>query len=198
MKKIFALVVALVAAVSVNAQNAGEKFFKPMVGATLSTFTSADDAKMKFGIAAGAELGYFVADPFVLTAGVLVSMQGSGYKNTDHFKDYTTTTTYINVPILANYYIAPGFALKAGIQPGFLISAKDKGETNVAGSWQEFDHSGTDGMKTFDLAIPLGLSYEFSDFVIDARYNLGISKVFEVGDAKNAVIMLTLGYKVPF
>ena len=198
MKKIFALVVALVAAVSVNAQSAGEKFFKPMVGATLSTYTSADNSKMKFGIAAGAEFGYFVADPFALTAGLLVSMQGSGYKDTEYTKDYSGTTTYINVPILANYYIAPGFALKAGIQPGFLISAKSEGKEKVGGSWQEFDHSGTDGMKTFDLSIPIGLSYEFSDFVIDARYNLGLSKVFEVGDPKNSVIMLTLGYKVPF
>lgn len=198
MKKIFALVVALVAAVSVNAQSAGNMFFKPMVGATLSKYTSVDETKMKVGLVAGGELGYFATNQLALTGGLLVSMQGSGYENTSVTKDYSTTATYINVPLLANFYVAPGFAIKAGIQPGFLISAKDKGKTNVAGSWHEFDHSGTDGMKTFDLAIPLGLSYEFSDFVIDARYNLGISKVFEVGDAKNAVIMLTLGYKVPF
>jgi hypothetical protein len=44
----------------------------------------------------------------------------------------------------------------------------------------------------------MGLSYEFSDFVIDARYNLGLTNVNKASDvkAKNAVIMLTLGYKI--
>ena len=51
-------------------------------------------------------------------------------------------------------------------------------------------------MKKFDLSIPLGLSYEFSDFVIDARYNLGLTKIAEDMDGKNSVIMLTVGYKI--
>ena len=194
MKKIFALVVALVAAVSVNAQSAGNMFFKPMVGATLSKYTSADDAKMKFGIAAGAELGYFVADPFALTAGVLVSMQGSGYKNTDHFKDYTTTTTYINVPILANYYIAPGFALKAGIQPAFKVSAKAKFEGSYSGSKMS-EEENIDGTKGFYLSVPFGLSYEISNVVIDARYNLGVTKAIKDIDSKHSWFTFTLGYK---
>ena len=100
MKKIFALVVALVAAVSVNAQSAGDKFFKPMVGATLSKYTSVDETKMKVGLVAGAELGYFATNQLAFTGGLLVSMQGSGYEDTSVTKDYSTTATYINVPLL--------------------------------------------------------------------------------------------------
>ena len=58
--------------------------------------------------------------------------------------------------------------------------------------------------ETFDLSIPLGISYEISDFVIDARYNLGVTNVLKEnkgwtwdGKARNSVIMLTLGYKIP-
>ena len=112
-------------------------------------------------------------------------------------KDEKNTLTYLNVPILANYYVAPGLAIKAGVQPGFLLSRKWKGEENIDGKWVKFDESGTDGLKKFDLSIPIGLSYEISDFVIDARYNLGLTKIVEHYDGKNSVIMLTLGYKIP-
>ena len=54
--------------------------------------------------------------------------------------------------------------------------------------------------KEFDLSIPVGLSYEFSDFVIDARYNIGVTNLSKLDLAKprNSVIMLTVGYKIPF
>ncbi len=89
--------------------------------------------------------------------------------------------------------------MKAGIQPGFLLSHKSK--YTILGEKEE--NTSTDELKTFDLSIPLGLSYEFSDFVIDARYNLGLTKVNKDNklldkDMKNSVIMLTLGYKIPF
>jgi hypothetical protein len=44
----------------------------------------------------------------------------------------------------------------------------------------------------------LGLSYEISNFVIDARYNLGLTKIADHFDGKNSVIMLTFGYMIPF
>lgn len=200
MKKLIVMaVVALMATMSANAQ---QMFLKPMVGGTLATVTGdyTDDAKMKLGLVGGAEFGYQVADPFAVTVGALVSMQGAGQKDTDFYRDASTTLTYLNIPIMANYYVIPGLALKAGIQPGFMLSAKSKGDEHVGGGWVEYDHSGTDGYKTFDLSIPLGLSYEFSDFVVDARYNLGLTNINDNDHIKhkNSVIMLTLGYKIPF
>ena len=51
--------------------------------------------------------------------------------------------------------------------------------------------------KTVDLSIPIGLSYEFSNFVIDGRYNWGLTKVAKDSDSKNSVFQNTLGYKLP-
>ena len=198
MKKIFLMaVVAMMATMSVNAQ---QMFLKPMVGATLSKVTDVDNAKFKVGVVGGAEFGYYLSDPFAVTAGLLVSMQGSGYKDTPQLKDYSSTTTYINVPILANYYIIPGLAIKAGIQPGFLVSQKTKGSEFYDGRWDDFENTDTDNMKKVDISIPVGLSYEFSNIVIDARYNLGLTKILDVEhvDSKNSVFMFTLGYKIPF
>ena len=57
-----------------------------------------------------------------------------------------------------------------------------------------------DAYEKIDFAIPLGASYEISDFVIDARYNLGLTDIAKSNLAKvhNSVIMLTIGYKIPF
>ena len=52
-----------------------------------------------------------------------------------------------------------------------------------------------DDAKTVDLSIPVGLSYEYSNFVFDARYNFGVTKVADDADSKNSVFQFTLGYK---
>ena len=189
----------MVATLSANAQ---QMFIKPMVGGTLSTLTGdTDGAKMKIGLVGGAEFGYNINDMFAVTAGALVSMQGAKSDDTPLIKDVSTTLTYLNIPFLANVYVAPGLAIKAGLQPGFLLSQKAKGDMLIGNnSWEEFEKTGTDGLKKFDLSIPLGLSYEISDFVIDARYNLGLTNINDGNDekVKNGVIMLTVGYKIPF
>ena len=192
-------VAAFMVTISANAQN---MFLKPMVGGTLATITGdgTDNAMMKLGLAAGAEFGYYVTEPLAITAGALVSMQGANMKDNyvPGYTDASSTLTYLNIPILANYYVAPGLALKAGVQPGFLLSRKYKYTMNG----HEHEFTDKDGLKTFDFSIPLGISYEISDFVIDARYNLGLSNVVDSDNSdysqKNSVIMLTLGYKIPF
>jgi hypothetical protein len=52
-------------------------------------------------------------------------------------------------------------------------------------------------VKSFDFSIPVGLSYEFSNFVVDARYNWGLTKTIDgLGDGtKNSVLQFTFGYK---
>jgi len=182
-------VAALMATTSIHAQNAGEMFLKPMVGPTLTTMTGdgVEDAKMKFGVAAGVEFGYDFSDNFGLSIGALYTMQGA--KN----DIASVKLEYINVPILANVYVTKGLALKAGPQIGFMTKAKSD------------DFNMKPLCNKVDFSIPVGISYEFSNFIIDARYNFGISKINknEVdgwrshGSARNGVIMLTVGYKIP-
>lgn len=188
MKKLFMLAVAaMLATMSVNAQ---QMFIKPMVGGTLTTFSGdVHNNKVKVGLVAGAEFGYNFAENMGVTVGALYSMQGSAIKDVDD----KIKMNYLNIPVLFNYYIIPGLAIKAGVQPGFLMSSK-YGDTDMK------DYS-----KKFDLSIPMGLSYEISDFVIDARYNLGATNflkdnngLFWDGKARHSVIMLTVGYKIPF
>ena len=55
-------------------------------------------------------------------------------------------------------------------------------------------------LKKFDLAIPLGASYEYKNVVFDVRYNLSVLRLNKDDwdkNIRNSVIQFTLGYKLP-
>ena len=188
MKKLFLMAVMALATVSSFAQHAVGTFtIQPKVGLNLANLTDAD-GDIRAGVAAGVEFEYQVSDIFSLSAGALYSMQGC--KFTEDKVDYTSKLDYINVPILANVYVVKGLAVKLGIQPGFNVTHKASAE--VEGTKVSSDLS---GVKSVDFSIPVGLSYEINNFVIDARYNLGVNKIADDADSKNSVFQFTLGYK---
>ena len=49
-------------------------------------------------------------------------------------------------------------------------------------------------METFLVEVPLGISYEWQSWVIDARYNWGLSRINKSND-HNSVTQITVGYK---
>lgn len=175
MKKLFVMAAMVLSSVGAFAQQAaGTTTIQPKVGLNVATIADGD---WKAGFAAGAELQHQATDKVGIAVGALYSAQG--FKK-DHF---TWTPGYINVPITLNYYVAQGFALKAGVQPGFMVAKDDMSD---------------DAVKTFDLSIPLGMSYEYQNLVFDARYNIGCTKVFKHShsdEGYNNVIQITVGYK---
>ena len=191
MKKMFLTAAMMLASVATFAQNAvGQITIQPKVGLNIANVTDADDADARIGLAAGAEFEYGVTDMIGVSAGLVYSMQG--YKTTVEGVDATMKLDYLNVPILANVYVAPGLAVKLGVQPGFKLSSKVKMEGSGISIEGESDD---DGVKGFDLAIPVGVSYQYQNIVLDARYNWGVTKVFDDVDSKNSVFQITLGYK---
>jgi hypothetical protein len=217
MKKIMMIAAMMVAAVTANAQNeVGQITLKPTVGMNIASMTKTEgDSKVRVGIAAGVEAEYGITESFSLSAGLLYSMQGvkgNGSFDLDFFDEYfnyvgdaeytgkaTVKLDYINIPILANYYVIPGLAIKAGIQPAFNVSKKVKFEGDViAGNMKKpvnVDEKINDGVKAFQFAIPVGISYEYKNFVLDARYNIGVTKAFKYTDSRHSVFQITLGYK---
>lgn len=191
MKKMFLTAAMMLASVATFAQNAvGQITIQPKVGLNIANVTDADDADARIGLAAGAEFEYGVTDMIGVSAGLIYSMQGAKFSEGN--VDTTVKLDYLNVPILANVYVVPGLAVKLGVQPGFKLSSKVKMEgsgTSIEGE------SDDDGVKGFDLAIPVGVSYQYQNIVLDARYNWGVTKVFDDGDSKNSVFQITLGYK---
>ena len=56
-----------------------------------------------------------------------------------------------------------------------------------------------DAYEKTNISIPIGISYEFSNFVFDARYNLSVTKINKNSDSNNKyrsdLFQITVGYK---
>ncbi|MBP5798357.1 MAG: outer membrane beta-barrel protein [Prevotella sp.] len=56
----------------------------------------------------------------------------------------------------------------------------------------------TDVCKSFDWGIPVGLSYEYKNISLDARYYFGLTKIDKTenpDNAQNRYLSITLGYR---
>lgn len=180
MKKLFVMAAMVLSSVCAFAQQAaGTVTLQPKVGLNVSTI---GDNDWKAGFAAGAELQYQVSGNLGLAVGALYSVQGFKTKDIEiaghSVEGEKWNPGYINIPVTLNYYPVTGLAIKAGLQPGFMVNKDD-----------------AEGVKTFDLSIPVGLSYEYQNIVFDARYNIGVTKVADNWDHYNNVIQITVGYK---
>ncbi len=162
------------------------------------------------GFAIGAEVGYQVDTRIAITAGLFYSRQGFQRGVSLEYPDnilYIEDNSgmkldYLNVPILVNVYLFKGFAIKAGIQPGFLLSAKDVEDVTGKGVAAGYDKHASTDIKDYcnkvDFSIPVGISYEFNNgIVIDGRYNFGLANIAKEDgvSAKNSVFQLGVGYK---
>lgn len=189
MKKGLFAALMMFSSVGAFAQHAVGSFnLQPKIGVSIANLTDMKDSDPRVGLVAGVEGEYQASDIFSVSAGVLYSMQGAK-ANIGNLIDATNRLDYINVPIMANVYVVKGLAVKLGVQPGFNVSNKLK-----VNNLDAFDNPFAKA-QSVDFSIPVGVSYEYSNFQLDARYNLGLTKVFENGKDKNSVFQITLGYK---
>ena len=204
MKKI--ILVALAAIVSTGAF--AQKFeWGVKAGLNLAKITdSGDEAKMRTGLAAGVFGEYVINDLFGIQAELLYSMQGLMFKESEGditIKD-VLKGDYINLPILAKFYVLEGLSVDVGPQFGYMVSLKntlsgipaefeDEDEGMVNGTTDLYKE---DGVKKFDISVGMGLTYKLN-FGLDvfARYNLGLTKVSEGDKSKNSVIQVGVGYR---
>ena len=186
----------MVATVAAKAQfEPGTFTLQPKVGVTLATISS-DDSKFKFGMAAGIEGQYQLNNWFGLSAAVMYSQQGAKAKN----YDVKVNTEYINIPVMAKFYVTKGLSLNVGLQPGFMTKAKAKGDGRTIDV--------KSNCNKVDFSIPMSIAYEFENGLsFEARYATGLTNVgkdaFDSTSSswdktfqnKNEVFMLTVGYK---
>ena len=199
MKKILSLIAALCVATASFAQgDPGSISVTPRVGLSMAAMSNLEKSKLRLGVVAGADVQYQLGEVLALSGGVYYQQQGSKFG--DNEASCTYKNDYINVPILLNAYIVKGLAVKLGVQPGFLVSAKLNGKINVPGF--SFDESGKikEYCNTVDFSIPVGVSYEFMHVVLEARYNWGLTKVFKKDtifpdNSRNSVFQVSLGYR---
>lgn len=190
MKRLTMMAVLAIAALTANAQNTqhevGEITIQPKAGLAIGSLSGkytyvGEKAKLRFGLSAGMEAEYYANNCFSISAGVNYDQQGWKIDNVTHKLDY------LNIPVLANYYVTRGLAVKIGVQPGFLLNARE-GSNTVKSDY-----------KSFNFSIPIGISYEYQNFVLDARSNWSVVRANKNYDDENKwrsdLVTFTIGYK---
>ena len=114
MKKLMMIAALMLMSVGAFAQQSTGTFsIIPKAGINLSNVAGdVSGNSIKIGLVAGAEAMYQVNPLIGLSAGLLYSMQGCESENSAK-----ANYDFLNIPVLANFYVAPNFALKVGIQP---------------------------------------------------------------------------------
>lgn len=167
--------------------NAQETKFGVKAGLNLADWSGDEadgiDSRVSFHVGGFAEIK--VSDKFAVQPELLYSSQGGKADGGTYNVDY------INIPIMAKFYVAEKFSIEAGPQVGFLMSAKAKPDSGD-------DQDIKDELKSTDFGVNLGLGYNITENIsAGLRYNLGLSQVVDADnvDIKNNVFSLSVGYK---
>jgi hypothetical protein len=181
--------------------------FGVKAGVNLANLTGDFDPSIKVGFHVGGFMEYKVSKKFTIQPELLYSTQGAKYNSTEVGDNISVSgetnikLAYLNLPVMAKYYISNKFSLEAGPQIGFLLSAKNEFDFTGIYLGEPISVSGEEDIKydlnSIDFGINFGAGYDFNDKIsLGLRYNLGLSDVsdFYYFD-KNSVIQLSLGYK---
>ena len=233
----------LFAAISLSTMTAaaqnkvGEFSLKPMIGINVSDLSSDEEVnyKAKVGFTEGMEAEYGVTPWLGVSLGAMYSQQGAKYEaslgqlgvNEEGRKVAVIIglkgklkADYINMPLLANFYVWKGLSVKTGLQVGFLVNDKMSVNGAVAGfteipadqliqedlsissatstSLSTFSFEESDICKSVVFGIPVGLSYEYKNITLDARYYFGLTRMDDAEEdpaVRNRCLSITLGYK---
>ena len=208
MKRIVLMMALMAGVLGAQAQHeVGTWSVTPKVGANLSKLSEQEmiyeglnsqaeaNAKYKFGLTAGAEAEYQAWQQVAVSAGVFYSNEGYTYGKIKDMEKLSQSLHFVSVPLLLNFYIEPnllpGLALKAGVQLGYLLSAKQH--------YGSVTNTVTDNYKRVNVSIPAGISYTYRGFTADFRYNIGVANLCNVDvidrSWRTGSFWLTLGYQ---
>jgi len=155
-----------------------------LLGAQKASIFGGESWKDPLGIQVGAILPVAnIANSMNFRVEANLSMQGAKWEEFD--LEGRTNLLYVNAPLVIRYQTKSGFFGEAGLQPGLLVSAKDKYE----GTTDDY----MDHMNKFDLGLPLGIGYEFRNkFGVGLRVIPGLTDITKDEDEKDSNFVVAL------
>ncbi|EHQ44036.1 porin family protein [Myroides odoratus] len=175
--------------------------FRVKSGLNISNISDDSDSKSKAGFHIGAAAEIFVTDKFSIQPELQYSMQGAKGKNDLLIEGVRVTNmqvnmNYINVPVMAKYYVAEGFSIQAGPQLGFLVKAESTADLRLGNEKTSITNNIKSMTNKVDFGLNFGVAYDLSfGLFFDARYNLGLTDILKDADGQHRVFQLGVGYK---
>jgi hypothetical protein len=233
MKKLFSIFIFLFTITSVYAQKpiqfgvkGGLNLSGYLANDELNLYQ--DNTTAKAGLNAGFYSIIPITDRFAIQPEILYSQQGVNFVEPEAYVDYTyvdgffgpdfvisevgtygdveaqENLHYLNVPVLANIYLAPGLSLQLGPQFGFLLNGTarfDANNENLAGIITDYDDhiEITDDLSPVSLAASAGIQADLtSDLLLGLRYTFGLTDVADTSaddiSISNQVGQFYVGY----
>ncbi len=198
--KIFATAIVFASALTANAQaeadNTEDKSvsFGVKGGVNFATVNGDDidspDSRTSFHVGALVEVP--VSDMFSVQAEAMYSGKGFDfdYEGSDGDKA-ELQLDYIDVPVLAKFYLTEGLSLEAGPQLSFLINEElDLNPNSDSGDFP------LDDAESIDFGLAGGLTFQTNfGMLATGRYVYGLSDVYKDVDVHNSTFQIGIGYK---
>lgn len=169
---------------TVGAAMAQKRFtFGPKVGFDITHLWGEGASHgVKAGYQAGLFMEYRCTSQFAIAPEVVFAAQGGTQDKT------TRHLNYINVPVMFKFYVAPAFSIDLGPQVGFNVYSK------MSNSGVPLDFK--KDTKDIDFGVGLGATYNITnDVFVQARYTMGMTKVYEYQKGKNGNAQIAIGYR---
>ncbi len=205
-KSILLVAIVLFGYTAVNAQE--YVMFGAKGGVNFSTFSgdgsnAFNDPKGRTSFHLGLVAEIPMSDKFSIQPEVLYSGQGYDISERNNGNDIEYQLDYINVPVIAKFYVFEGFALEAGPQVGFLVNSEIDSDPSSVNDNNSISLN-EDQFNKVDFGVALGASYKFrGGFFASGRYNIGLrdiyddsfaNNIFSGAEAKHSVINLGVGF----
>ncbi len=153
------------------------------LGFAKHTICGSDKWEDPAGVQAGVVYPFYRINDFIdLRVEANMSMQGAKWEESDIRG--RTNLLYINTPVMARYRTDFGLYAEAGLQSGFLISARE-----YKGTVENYKKN----IRSMDLGIPIGIGYEFrNNFGIGIRIIPGFTDITRYSSAYDRNFVMAL------
>lgn len=195
MKKIYALLFAVMFALTASAQISWN--VKGGIGLSKMSDTQEVDGEFKLAGKIGAGVEMPISPRWSIMPSLEFALKGAELKDDDYYNNGKISLTYIQLPILAKYLLAPLGRSVISLKAGPYIAYGLSGSNDVAEKWGWYDdiYESMDDAKRIDFGLVLGANVEFSRLVFGFEYESGLIKQSAQETWRNTAAYLTLGYK---
>lgn len=183
--------------------------------------------KRKSSFAVGADFQYQASRNFAWVWGIAYAQLRSSLELKEsnpaadfNIYDAVNTSNYIQLPMMAKLYIHKGLSIQTGLQFDWHLKSKvdldysfhdirlsgDNGK-QLSAAVNDYDYvvevcePHMDKVEKFELALPMGISYEYRNLVASALYSIALTRSakasgWDSAEYRNSTFMFTLGYRI--
>ena len=187
MRRTHALAAALALTLGLAAEARAQVEIGVKAGLTFATISESNlspNFESKTGFAAGVHFGFPLGKNFMLQPEALITQQGAGVSDSDG----EIKLNYLQIPLNLRLNFGSGNVrpfILAGPYAAFKLSCDID---------DSFDDDCDNDISGTDYGFDFGGGIKFSNFFIEARYNLGLADVSELElDSKQRVFMVMVG-----